>query len=127
MFGKYVTTEELFNFIKKGEEFFRMSGGGVTLGGGEPTFQPVFSNQLMEKCKKSHINIAFDTCVYTTSEGVESYSERRICYYMTLSIRILRSISCMTGVSNKLILKNLKELNEMKKINNHKGSNSSRV
>ncbi|MEM2561557.1 MAG: 4Fe-4S binding protein, partial [Candidatus Bathyarchaeia archaeon] len=41
MFGKYTTVEELFNFIKKGEEFFRASGGGVTIGGGEPTFQDI--------------------------------------------------------------------------------------
>jgi pyruvate-formate lyase-activating enzyme len=42
-FGKYYTVDELFNVVKKDEPFYRASGGGVTIGGGEPTCQALFT------------------------------------------------------------------------------------
>lgn len=115
IFGKYVTVKELFEVIKRGEEYFRDSGGGVTLGGGEPTFQSVFAFLLLKKCKENHINVALDTCGYTTSElGRKLLEEADLLLYDVKHMDPKKHLM-YTGVSNELILKNLRELNKIKK------------
>jgi len=39
-YGKDYTLDEMFEVIKKDEQFYRSSGGGVTIGGGEATWYP---------------------------------------------------------------------------------------
>ena len=41
---------------------------GTAIGGGEPTFQPLFTYSLLRKCKESYIHTAVDTCGYTLGE-----------------------------------------------------------
>lgn len=110
-FGRYITVEELFDTVKKDEQFYRTSGGGVTIGGGEPTFQPEFLGAFIKKCKDKHLHIAVDTCGYTTDDD-----ERRILEEADL---LLFDLKCMdtnkhleyTGAPNEKILGNLKILN----------------
>ena len=64
-FGKFITVDELFNIVYRDVQFYRSSGGGVTIGGGEPTFQPDFTYALLQKCKENYLHIAMDTCGYT--------------------------------------------------------------
>ena len=44
--------------------FFRATGGGVTLSGGEPLCQPEFAAQTASILKKDGIHVALDTCLY---------------------------------------------------------------
>jgi pyruvate formate lyase activating enzyme len=115
LFGKYVTTSELFNLIAKGEEFYRSSGGGVTLGGGEPTFQPLFTYSILKKCRENHIHVALDTCGYTTTElGFKLLMEADLLLYDIKGMDREEHIK-NTTVSNKIILSNLKKRDEIGK------------
>lgn len=62
--GKRMTTEEVVMEVLKDTEFYRQSGGGVTLSGGDPLFQPEFSVEILEGCKAKLINTAIETCLY---------------------------------------------------------------
>ncbi len=110
-FGKYLTIDELFNVVKKDEQYYQGSGGGVTLGGGEPTFQASFTLQFLRKCKENYIHTALDTCGYTTnSEGLEALEEADLLLFDIKGMdpeEHLRN----TGVSNKRIFENLKRRN----------------
>ena len=44
--GKTVTTEEVFNEAVRDKIFYDTSGGGVTVSGGEPLFQPEFTDYV---------------------------------------------------------------------------------
>jgi pyruvate formate lyase activating enzyme len=114
-FGKYYTIDQLFNIIKRDEQFYRASGGGVTIGGGEPTFQPLFTYALLRKCRENYIHTAVDTCGYTpTSEGFKILEEADLLLFDlkgTDPKEHLRN----TGVSNEPILTNLKRLDAMGK------------
>ncbi len=46
----------------KDKAFFDISGGGVTLSGGEPLLQPSFTLELLGKLKEQGISTALDTC-----------------------------------------------------------------
>ncbi len=59
--GKVVSIDELFNQIKKYTNYFKVSGGGVTITGGEPLLQMDFLISLFTKLKESSIHTAIDT------------------------------------------------------------------
>ncbi len=52
-FGVYYTVNELFELVRKDERYYSDSGGGVTIGGGEPTLQPAFVRAFLRKCKET--------------------------------------------------------------------------
>lgn len=114
-FGKYVSVDELFDIIKKDEQFYRASGGGVTIGGGEPTFQPVFTYEFLRKCKENYIHTAVDTCGYTlTNEGFKVLEEADLLLFDLKGMDPKEHLK-NTGVSNEPILRNLKRLDAMGK------------
>ena len=47
------TPEELVKVLKKDEIYYRMSGGGVTFGGGEPLLQSAFIHEVCRLADKS--------------------------------------------------------------------------
>jgi len=109
--GKLISVEELLEKIVRYKPFFDGSDrGGVTLSGGEPTFQPKFALQILNSCRELGIHTAVETCGYTTYEILKTIAEN--------SDLVLYDIKCMdeakhtkhTGKSNSLILKNLKRL-----------------
>jgi pyruvate formate lyase activating enzyme len=107
--------DELFDIVKKDEQFYRSSGGGVTIGGGEPTFQPHFAYRFLKKCQENYIHVAIDTCGYTVSEeGFRVLEEADLLLYDLKGLDPedhLRN----TGVSSKVILSNLQKLNDLGK------------
>ncbi len=115
LFGKYMTVNELFDIVKKDEQYYRATGGGVTIGGGEPTFQPLFTHALLRKCKENYIHTAIDTCGYTTTdEGLQILEEADLLLYDLKGIEP-KGHRANTGVSNEIILGNLKRLDAMGK------------
>ncbi|QIQ20451.1 [formate-C-acetyltransferase]-activating enzyme [Zophobihabitans entericus] len=59
--GYDISLENLIKEILKDDIFFRSSGGGVTLSGGEVLLQAKFASQLLERLKKLGINTAIET------------------------------------------------------------------
>ena len=52
LIGEDITVRKLMQIIMRDKEFYDNSGGGITLSGGEPLFQPVFARELLKACKK---------------------------------------------------------------------------
>jgi pyruvate formate lyase activating enzyme len=114
-FGKYFTVDELFDVVKKDEQYYQASGGGVTIGGGEPTFQASFTLQILRKCKENYIHTALDTCGYTTnSEGVKTLEEADLLLFDIKGMHPEEHVS-NTGASYKRIHENLKRRNAIGK------------
>lgn len=114
-FGSHITVEEAFNILKKDERYYNSSGGGVSIGGGEPTFQPEFTYALMKRCQDACIDVAIDTCGYTVNKlGFKILEEADLLLYDIKGIDIVKHQK-NTGVSNDLILSNLERLSAMGK------------
>lgn len=108
--GKNVTADEVLAKIRKDLVFYRESEGGVTFSGGEPMLQIDFLSRLLSQCKKEGIHTAVDTCGYlpwSYFEKIESSVD--LWLYDIKSIDEERHLR-YTGVSNRLILENLKRL-----------------
>jgi pyruvate formate lyase activating enzyme len=114
-FGKYYTVDEVFGEARKDEQYYRSSGGGVTIGGGEPTMQPVFTYDLMKKLQENGIHVGIDTCGYTqTDEGLRILKEADLLLYDLKGMDSLEHQD-NTGVKNEVIISNLKMLNSIGK------------
>lgn len=60
--GKHVSADEILDEVKRDAAFYQVSGGGITLSGGEPTMQPEFAWQLLAGARGMGLNTAMETC-----------------------------------------------------------------
>jgi pyruvate formate lyase activating enzyme len=59
--GEEVTVDTVMAEIEKYRAFVTTAGGGVTITGGEPLLQPVFTAELLRRCKEAGLHTALDT------------------------------------------------------------------
>ena len=113
LYGKTTTIDALLPILTEDREFFLVSGGGITLSGGEPLLQSNFCAALLEKLKYENIHTAVDTCGavdFTAVEHVMPYTD--VFLYDVKAIDESVHIAC-TGASNRQILDNLQHLGKL--------------
>lgn len=59
--GEWQSVEEVFQKVEEDRIFFEESGGGLTLSGGEPLFQPDFTIALATRAHKGGIPLCLET------------------------------------------------------------------
>jgi pyruvate formate lyase activating enzyme len=59
--GKPATVDDLVTEIRRYERFIKVAGGGVTVSGGEPLQQPVFTREVLRRCREMGLHTALDT------------------------------------------------------------------
>jgi len=111
--GKEYSIEELVKIILKDKIFYEESNGGVTLSGGEPVMQTEFVEELLKRLKQENIHTAVDTSGIMPFECYE-----RIYKYTDLFLYDIKLIDDekhkkFTGLSNAIILDNLKRLSKI--------------
>lgn len=115
MFGKWYTAEDLFSIVRKDKPFYSVSGGGVTIGGGEATAQPEFLMEFLTLCQADHIHTAIDTCGYVTDPlGLECLKKADLLLFDVKGLDE-NAHKAYTGLSNAVILRNLHLLSELRK------------
>ena len=113
--GRKVTVEELLKEVKKDEPFYLSSGGGVTLGGGEPLVQFEFTREFLKRCKEQHLHTAIETCGYAPWAHLEKILKYVDVIYYDIKHMDPVKHKELTGVSNDLILENARQLLATKK------------
>ncbi len=113
--GKVYSVDEVITEIKKDEVFFEESGGGITLSGGEPLLQYDFVMNLLRECRKLEIHTCIDTTGNINSDELVDVASLTNLFLYDLKHMDDNQHIKYTGVSNKLILNNLKLLDEMGK------------
>ncbi|ABR49952.1 glycyl-radical enzyme activating protein family [Alkaliphilus metalliredigens QYMF] len=108
--GEDKTVEELLEIIEEDSPFYDLSGGGVTLGGGEVLMQSDFAGQLLKACKKEWIHTAIETSGYVNSENLLKLAENVDLFLYDLKHINSEKHYQWTGVYNDRIFDNLKEL-----------------
>jgi len=111
MYGKVSTIKEIVLEVERDSLMYRKSGGGVTLSGGEPTYQPTFSSMLLETFKKHGINTTIDTCGYADWHIIKHLLKNVDVILFDLKHMDNFQHKQLTGVSNELILSNLEKIN----------------
>lgn len=111
--GREYTVDEVIKEVLSDRVFYKNSGGGVTLSGGEPLIYAEFVEELLIKLKEENIHTAVDTCGAVDFKILE-----RVSRYTDLFLYDLKSMDddkhmLYTGVSNKNIIDNLIKLSEI--------------
>ncbi|MHC1591001.1 MAG: glycyl-radical enzyme activating protein [Candidatus Helarchaeales archaeon] len=112
LIGREISAEDLLEEVLKDKPFYENSGGGVTLTGGEPTLQHQFLLEFLPLLKKNGIHVALDTCGLVKWEKLEQLLKWVDLILYDLKVIDEKKHEQLTGVSNKLILENLKRLDE---------------
>lgn len=111
--GRYLTVEELINEIEKDRIFYQQSKGGVTLSGGEPTFQPTFAAEILKTCKNKSIHTVLDTCGYADWNIMEMIIQHTDLVLYDLKEMNSTKHKEFIGVSNERILANAEKISQL--------------
>jgi len=112
MIGKSISKQQLVEEIEKDRVFFEESGGGVTFSGGEPLQQADFLRAVLKECKKRGIHTALDTTGFAPYEVIETIKPYVDLFLYDLKMMDEKKHLEFTGVSNTLVLDNLKKLSQ---------------
>lgn len=108
--GRRMTVEKVMQEIERDRSFYEESGGGVTFSGGEPLAQAVFLRGLLEACRAVDLHTAVDTCGFAPWGALESILPYTDLFLYDIKVMDENEHRRLTGVSNRLILSNLKGL-----------------
>jgi len=109
--GKAMSQEELVKKLSSDKPFYDVSGGGVTLSGGEATMATEWVGEVAKTLNEKGINVLLETCAYFDYEKVEQYMLPYLKnIYCDIKIINDEQHKKYCGVSNRLILDNIKKM-----------------
>lgn len=107
--GKKMSVEEVMQEVLKDAPFYKNSGGGLTLSGGEPLANFEFTYALLQEAKKAFLHTAVETSGYAPPEKLE-----KILPLVDLWLWDIKGApekyKILTGVDFRLIGENLQML-----------------
>jgi len=112
--GKLMSVDEVMEVLEKESIFFDESGGGVTFSGGEPMLQTKFLIGLLKASKVKGFHTAVDTSGFANTENFNEILGITDLFLFDLKLINGAEHKKFTGVSNELIIKNLRFLVENK-------------
>jgi len=112
MYGKRMTVDEVLEEVVKDASFYRSSGGGITLSGGECLLQPDFAAALLDGAHKNGLNTAIETACNVPWSFVEKVLPHVDTMLHDHKLTIPERHKKWTGVSNERILANFKKAYE---------------
>ena len=109
--GNVLSVDDIVKKILPDKPFFDVSGGGVTLSGGEPTRFMEFTSELLKRFKHHDIHTLLETCGLF---NLEKFMDRLYPYvdaiYFDIKIMDREAHQKFCGTPNEKILENLKSL-----------------
>lgn len=108
--GRDVTLDELEREVMKDDVFFRSSGGGVTLSGGEVLMQAPFATQLLKRLRCYGIHTAIETAGDSPLSRLLPLA--RQCDEVLFDLKIMdpEQARSVTAVNLPRVLENLTQL-----------------
>jgi pyruvate formate lyase activating enzyme len=110
VYGEEKTVAEVLNTVEQDNTFYSRSGGGMTLSGGEPMHQSQFAIAILKEARRRRIHTAMETCGHCATEDLMAACEYLKFLLFDLKVMDPKVHKAVTGVSNQLILKNLKKV-----------------
>ena len=110
--GQWLSVEDCMDMIRQDVPFYRHSGGGVTLSGGEVLLQSDFAEKLLKRCTEENIHTAIESNLCFPKSRLE-----QLLPYLNLVMADIKQIDPDkhrqgTGASNHQVFENLRYLNK---------------
>jgi pyruvate formate lyase activating enzyme len=108
-----MSVEEVLDVVGRDDAFYRASGGGMTLSGGEPLAQAAFSEALLRAGKAAGFHTVVETAGSVPWEAVDRARLHTDLFYYDVKCIDAASHACWTGSDNHLSLDNLRRLTQL--------------
>lgn len=108
MSGIKRTVGEVINELKKDNMYYRRSGGGITLSGGEALIQADFAEQLLKGCKVNGWNTAVETAAFVSRNILKRLLPSLDLVLMDIKHMDSKKHEEFIGQGNEIILENAK-------------------
>lgn len=110
--GQWMTVEDCMAQIRQDIPFYRHSGGGVTLSGGEVLLQSTFAAKLLSQCRQEGIHTAIESNLCFPKSHLDA-----MLPWLDLVMADIKHMDpekhrSGTGSSNEQVLKNLEYLDQ---------------
>ncbi len=104
--GQDVTVAQVLETVKKDRVYYRRSGGGITLSGGEALMQPDFAAALLQAAKREGITTAIESTACAPFSVIEKILPHLDYYLMDIKHMDSNKHKEYTTKPNELILEN---------------------
>ncbi|MFC1931275.1 glycyl-radical enzyme activating protein [Chloroflexota bacterium] len=108
--GRIVGCEEIMAEVMKDKAFYRRSGGGITLSGGDPLMQPDFAAEILRQCKEKDIHTTVETSGFADYNDFINVLKYTDFLYCDIKHMNSKEHKAGVGVGNEIILDNLKKI-----------------
>lgn len=110
--GRDVTVEEVMETVEKDRNYYRKSGGGLTLSGGESLCQPKFAAAMLQTAKERGIGTAMESMGCAPYEVIAQLLPWLDTYLLDIKHMNPEKHRKFTGKSNELMLANARKIAE---------------
>lgn len=113
--GYDYTAEEVIEEVSRDIPFYRRSGGGMTLSGGDPVAQVKFSSKILELAKEIGIHTAIETSCQV--DWIDLLKILKFTDFVYIDIKCMDPVKhkAFTNSSNEKILENIVKISELRK------------
>jgi glycyl-radical enzyme activating protein len=107
VFGYETSATTVVDEVFKDFSYFETSGGGITLSGGDPVFQPEFAFEILKLAKSKGIHTCLETSGHCKPEIIQKLAGVTDLFLFDFKHYKKAEHEKYTNVSNEIILKNL--------------------
>jgi pyruvate formate lyase activating enzyme len=108
--GREMPVEEVLQAVLRDRDYYQASGGGMTLSGGDPVFQPQFAEALLSGAKSHRLHCCVETSGYAIWGALRGLLPFVDLWLFDVKETDSRLHEQFTGKPNALILANLRQL-----------------
>ena len=111
--GRRVSADEILSEVLRDKLFYKNSGGGLTVSGGEPLMPWQFLTELLSKAKDEGLNTCIETCGYAQKDVIRAVAPYVDTFLFDIKETDDERHKALTGVPFTPIKENLMLLDSM--------------
>jgi len=108
--GRDVSVDEVMAAVERDRVYYRRSGGGLTLSGGEILFQPDFARDVLQAAKLRGIHTSIESTAIAEYEKIEKLLPFLDVFLMDIKHMNSDKHKAFTGQRNEKALENAKKI-----------------
>ena len=108
--GRDVTVDEVMREVVKDRDYYRRSGGGMTLSGGECLAQPDFSAALLQAARDEGINTAIESTAFADFADIQRILPNLDTFLMDVKHMDPAKHKAFIGHDNQRVLENARKI-----------------
>ena len=111
--GKRMTAGDILDEVCRDNNFYKNSGGGMTVSGGEPLAQPRFLLELLRGARERGVSVCIETCGFAPKDVMAEVAKYTDVFLFDIKETDNERHERLTGVPFSPIEENLMMLNSM--------------